>query len=457
VPSKPLLSQVSPSEIDKALAIVVGRMRVEKRLAKGRDWRQMARPEQVLPAGEWRTWLILAGRGWGKTRTGAEAIHEWVRTRKARRVALVAQTAADARDIMIEGPLSGLMATAGAGERPRYEPSKRRLTWPNGAVATAYSAEDPDSLRGPQFDAAWLDELAAWRYADAYDQLQYGLRLGQARQIVTTTPRPTKVIRELRDDPSTVITRGRTLDNAANLSPTSLKYLLARYEGTRLGRQELDAELLDDVPGAAWKRAWIDDFRLGAGAQLPSWRRLVVGVDPAATSTEGADETGIVAVARAMHPPDAHDPALHEHYYVLEDATLRMTPAEWGLAAVTLYQRRHGDLLVAETNRGGEMVERVLRSVDANISYKGVHATRGKITRAEPVAALYEQGKVHHVGAFPALEDQMCEYVADGATSPDRMDALVWALTELAVKDEPGLLTMYRNAVEAKRAAQAAR
>ncbi len=455
--SRLLLAQVSPTEIEKARAIVVGRLRVQARLAVGHEWRQVARPEQLLPDGEWRTWLILTGRGWGKTRTGSEAVQEWVRSRRARRIALVAQTAADARDIMIEGPLSGLMATARPGERPRYEPSKRRLTWPNGAVATAFSAEDPDSLRGPQFDAAWCDELGAWRYPDAYDQLQFGLRLGMARQIVTTTPRPTRIIRDLRDDATTHLTRGRTLDNAKNLAPSQLAYLLQRYGGTRLGRQELEAELLEDVPGAAWKRSWIDDHRRRSDALLPSFVRVVVGVDPAATSSEGADETGIVAVASALHEPDGHDPKVHEHYYVLEDASLRMTPAEWGLQAVTVYRQRRADKIVGETNRGGEMVERVLRSVQPNLAFKGVHATRGKITRAEPVAALYEQGKVHHVGAFDALEDQMCEYVADGASySPDRMDALVWALTELAVTDEPGLLTMYRNAVAAKKAAGSA-
>lgn len=438
-----LLALASREEIAKAHAIVVGRMRVQASLAVGREWRVLARPEQLVPPGDWRTWLILAGRGWGKTRTGAEAISEWVRSRQARR--------------MIEGPLSGLIAIARPGEEPRYEPSKRRLTWPNGAVATAYSAEDPDSLRGPQFDAAWLDELGAWRFPDAFTQLQFGLRLGIARQIVTTTPRPTKVIRELRDDPKTVITRGRTLDNAEHLSPSSLEFLLAKYSGTRLGRQELDAELLEDIPGAAWQRDWIDEYRLGRDVPVPVFKRVVIGVDPAATNVEGADETGIVAVASALHGPDQHESLIHEHYYVLEDATGRLTPAEWGLASVTLYQRRGGDLIVGETNRGGEMVERVLRSVQPNISFKGVHATRGKITRAEPVAALYQQGKVHHVGSFSSLEDQMCEYVADGATSPDRMDALVWALTELAIKDEPGLLGFYREMAAKKRAADAAR
>lgn len=455
----PLLAQVSPELAQSVRARVVARMRVEQNLSIGHDWSRVGRPDQQLPPGGWRTWLILAGRGWGKTRTGSEAIHHWVRTGQARRIALVAKTAADVRDVMIEGPLSGLVATAWPGERPKYEPTKKRLTWPNGAVATGYSAEEPDSLRGPQFDAAWLDELGAYRYPEAYDQLQFGLRLGLARQIVTTTPRPTRIVRELRSDPTTKLTVGRTMDNSANLAPSFLKTILARYAGTRLGRQELDAELLEDVPGAAWHRAWIDDYRV-ALSQAPSealFLRVVVGVDPAATSTEGADETGVVCVASALHAPDAHDPLAHDHYYVLDDATMRMTPAEWGLQAVTIYQRRIGDLIVGETNRGGEMVERVIRSVDANVNFKGVHATRGKITRAEPVAALYEQGKVHHVGAFPQLEDQMCEYVPDVATtSPDRMDALVWALTELAIKDEPSLLTAYRNAVAAKQAAATA-
>ena len=259
--------QLSPRTADDAVTIARARLRLQGSAAAERDWTKIGRPDQQLPVGDWRTWLILAGRGWGKTRTGAEAISEWVRTRRARRIALVGATAFDVRAVMIQGD-SGLMAVARPGEKPHYEPTKRRLEWPNGAIATTFSAEDPDSLRGPEFDAAWEDELGAWRYPESYDQLQFGLRLGIARQVITTTPRPTRIVRELRDDPTTIVTRGRTLDNAANLAPSQLKYLLSRYQGTRLGRQELEAELLEDVPGAAWQRRWIEDFRIrrrGAG------------------------------------------------------------------------------------------------------------------------------------------------------------------------------------------------
>lgn len=406
-------------------------------------WVELARPEQRLPEGDWRTWLILAGRGWGKTRTGAEAISEWLRTGSARRIALVAQTAADARDVMIEGE-SGLMAVARPGERPRYEPSKRRVTWPNGALATSFSAEEPDSLRGPQFDAAWCDEVAAWRYPDAWDQLQYGLRIAPARQIVTTTPRPVRVLRELLADPTTVVTRGRTLDNAANLSASSLEYLLKRYEGTRLGRQELDAELLDDVPGALWTRAMFDEHRIA-----PDLVRVVVGVDPAVSSDEASDETGIVVVGKGV---DAKG-------YVLADRSCRLPPEGWARRAVAAYHEFKADLIVAEDNNGGAMVELTLRMVDPSVPVKRVHASRGKRTRAEPVSVLYtssdnRERRVFHTGVFPELEDQLCTWTPESGESPDRLDALVWAFTELLVDSgEPGILGYYR-ALVAKRQAE---
>jgi len=379
----------------------------------------LARPNQLAPEGDWRTWLLLAGRGFGKTRTGAEWVRDQARTHG--RIALIAPTAGDARDVMVEGE-SGILAISPNWDRPEYEPSKRRITWANGATATTYSADEPDRLRGPQHDAAWADEVAAWRYPDAaWDNLQMGLRLGRdPRAVVTTTPRPTALIRALVADTSTVITRGSTFDNSANLAASTLAHLRRKYEGSRLGRQELYAEILDDAPGALWKRGQIDSLRVTATpADLV---RIVVAVDPAATSGEAADETGIIVAALGGNG----------HGYVLADRTLRGTPLEWATAAVRAYSEFSADRIVAEVNQGGEMVTHVLRTVDRNVPISTVHAARSKHTRAEPVAALYEQGRIHHVGAFPQLEDQLCAWTP-GESSPDRLDALVWAFTELMV------------------------
>jgi predicted phage terminase large subunit-like protein len=328
--------------------------------------------------------------------------------RKARRIALVAPTAADARGVMIEGE-SGLLSIGPPGERPDYEPSKHLLTWPNGAIATTYSADEPDRLRGPQHDLAWCDELAAWRYPLAWDMLMLGLRLGaDPRAIVTTTPRPTRFIRDLLVDPKVAVTHGRT----------------------RLGRQELDAEILEDVPSALWNHGVIDAARAETAPELT---RIVVAIDPAVSSDEHADETGIVVAGK-----DADG-----HGYVLADLSGRYTPTEWAKAAVAAYRTHNADRIVAEINNGGEMVEATLRIVDPGVPYTAVHAARGKVARAEPVAALYEQGRVHHLGAFPALEDQMCGFVHDfdraaAGYSPDRVDALVWALSELLVTPVAG-------------------
>jgi phage terminase large subunit-like protein len=320
---------------------------------------------------------------------------------------------------MVEGD-SGILSVC-ASNRPNYEPSKRRITWPNGAIATTYSADEPDRLRGPQHSDAWADEPAAWKYAtDAWDMLMFGLRLGDnPRVVATTTPRPIQLIRDLLALPGTVITRGRTADNAANLAPQFLQQIVGKYEGTRLGRQELEGELLDDVPGALWQRAQIDKLRVAIAPQLS---RIVVAIDPAMTSGENADETGIVAAAKGMD----------DQYYVLADRSCRDTPDGWARRAVGVFSELSADRIVAEINNGGEMVEHTLRTIDKQIPYKAVHASRGKRVRAEPIAALYEQGKVHHVGSYPLLEDQMCSFVADDyISSPDRVDALVWALTEL--------------------------
>lgn len=383
-----------------------------------RPWLGWRRPEQRTPKGDWRTWLILAGRGWGKTRTGAEWVIDRVED-GAQRIALIAATAADARDVMVEGE-SGILAVAPADLEANYEPSKRRITFASGAIATTFSADEPDRLRGPQHDFAWADELAAWRYPEAWDQLQFGLRLGtDPRCIVTTTPRPTKEIRELVKSETTVVTRGSTFDNADNLAPAFLERILAKYEGTRLGRQELYAEILDDVPGALWTRAMLEAAVTGF-PDLPEYQRMVVAIDPAITSGEDSDETGIVVAGRDGGTG-----------YVLADLTCRLSPDGWARRAVEAYHRHKADRIVAEANQGGDMVKTVLRTVDPTVPVKLVHATRGKRVRAEPVAALYEQGRVFHQAVFAELEDQLVTWTPDSPTSPDRLDALVWALTDL--------------------------
>lgn len=399
------------------------------------NWRFWARPNQLEPEGDWTTWLILAGRGFGKTRTGAETIRDWVcgdtplSPGKCKHIALVAETAPDARDVMVLGP-AGLLACHPKDFRPEYISSRRLVKWPNGAEAILFNAVEPDQLRGPQFDAAWCDELAKWRYAqETWDQLQFGLRLGKhPRQIVTTTPRPISVVRKLINDPTVVVTRGRTYDNASNLAGPFLKQVEERYGGTRLGRQELEGEVLDDMPGALWNRDIIDASRKPK-KDCPDFDRIVVAVDPAATSGEEADETGIIAVGVAR------DTDGNNRGYVLADRSMRGTPDEWAAAAVRLYHELDADRIVAEKNQGGEMVSAIIRAKDRNVPITLVTATRGKVVRAEPVSALYEQGRVHHIGRFDKLEDQMCLFTRDAertpGNSPDRVDALVWGLSSL--------------------------
>jgi phage terminase large subunit-like protein len=387
------------------------------------DFLSLSRPGQTQPFGEpWFTWLLLGGRGAGKTRCGAE----WVRQRVtgevpplARRVALVAPTFAEARLVMIEGK-SGLLDVHRDEWRPRYEPSKRQLTWPNGAVAHVFSAEDPDGLRGPQFDVAWCDELAKWKDPEAaFDNLRLGLRLGEEpRCVITTTPRPIPLLRKLMNDATVHVGRMTTEDNAAFLAASFLRDVKRRYGGTRLGRQELGGELIDDDPDALWTRGMIEAARVMAS---PALRRIVVAVDPPAGKGRYANACGIVCAGLGE---DGRG-------YVLDDFSLRgLRPAQWARRVVALYRARRADRIVAEVNQGGAMVEAVIREVDPAVSYRAVHATRGKRARAEPVAALYEQGRVSHCGGFPELEDEMCSAVTDGE-SPDRLDALVWALTDL--------------------------
>jgi predicted phage terminase large subunit-like protein len=412
--------------LQKAIPRVRNRHALIQALEDKYEWKP--REAQKPPLGDWRVWLLLAGRGFGKTRTGAEFVRAMVAEEKARRIALVAPTALDARSVMVEGE-SGLLSIGPPRQRPFYEPSLHRLTWPNGAVATLYSADEPNRLRGPQHDLAWCDELAAWRYPAAWDMLMFGLRLGQdPRTVVTTTPRPIRLVRELLADPKVAVTRGRTEENKDNLAPAFLEQIVRRYHGTRLGRQELDGELLDDMPGALWTHALIDSARV---TQAPDLARVVVAIDPAVSSHEGSDETGIVVAGRDR---DGHG-------YVLADASGHYAPAEWARRAVALYAEHQADRIVAEVNNGGEMVEATLRVVDPSVPFAAVHASRGKVARAEPVAALYEQGRVHHLGALPRLEDQMCAFTSDGDAgggSPDRVDALVWALTDLLLAPTPG-------------------
>jgi phage terminase large subunit-like protein len=406
------------------------------------DWPFWARPNQLPPPGQWRVWLLLAGRGFGKTRTGAEFVRARVATRTARRLALVAPTAADARGVMVEGE-SGILAISPFWDRPRFEPSNRRLTWANGAIATLYSAAEPERLRGPQHDAAWCDEFGSWRHPEAWDMLMFGLRLGRdPRVVVTTTPRPTALLRGLLQDPAVVVTRGTTYENRANLAGDFIGRIIRRYEGTPLGRQEIDAELLDEIPGALWTRSLIETARLRIAPELA---RIVVAIDPAASSSVEADETGIIVAGRD----------LMGHGWVLADLSGRYCPLDWARTAVAAYHTHRADRVVAEVNHGGEMVEATLRVVDPDLPFTAVRATRGKIARAEPVAALYAQHRVHHLGVFPELEDQMCSLVTgpnDGLArrprfSPDRVDALVWALTELMLAPMvgAGIYEIYRQ------------
>lgn len=381
-------------------------------------WSFWARPDQRLPKTDWNVWLINAGRGYGKTRTGAESVNELIEHHGYGRVAIIGESLDEIKKVMIEGE-SGIIATSKPWFKPVYRPGLRQLRYPNGAIATMYSAEDWESLRGPQFDLAWLDELAKWRYAQqAFDMLQFGMRLGpKPRQIITTTPRPVPIMKMLLSMPQVHVTKGRTMDNIRHLSPTFKEFVVDRYSGTRLGRQELDAEMLDDNPDALWSHKLIDFTRVGT---LPQMERTVIAVDPPATT----GTAGIVAAAKSG-----------SHAYVLGDYSVTgRQPAEWGMAVVSAYHRHEADCIVVETNQGGDMVRSVLQHIDSALPIKEVRAFKGKWLRAEPVAALYVHNVVHHLGVIAELEDQMCEMTPEGRAkgkSPDRVDALVYALTEL--------------------------
>ena len=392
-------------------------------LARGRQYRPGPAPESAT-----RNWLVVGGRGSGKTRLGAEWVNALVRGFapfsagvRHMRIALVGETLGDVREVMVDGP-SGI-ASISRWNRPRYEPTRRRLLWDTGAVAQAFSSEDPESLRGPQFEAAWCDELAKWKNAEAcFDMLQFGLRLGDGpRQLVTTTPRPMPLFKRLLADADFTVTRMRTEDNAQNLAAGFIEAVRARYAGTRLARQELDGELIEDRPDALWNRAMLE----AAAGPHGALRRIVVAVDPPATSRRTSDACGIVVAAL-----DDNDRAV-----VLQDATLAAArPQDWAARAVSLYRRHEADCIVAEVNQGGDMVAAVLKTIDPAVPVREVRASRGKWLRAEPVAALYAQGRVVHAARMPELEDEMCDFGPDGLSggrSPDRMDALVWAVHEL--------------------------
>lgn len=390
----------------------------EQQQALKYEWAANARPEQLAPSGHWLYWLLLAGRGFGKTRSVAEWARSKAKALPGSHGAIISPTAADARDVMVKA----LLACSPDVEGCLYEPSKRRIVWRNGTTATVYSAEEPDRLRGPQHQWAVADELAAWQYADeVWDMLLFTMRQGDSPQVaISTTPRPIPIIRRLLKDPGTVVTRGSTFDNAKNLSAVFIDAIKSRYEGTRLGRQELYAEVLEDVPGALWARG---NIKYG---KVEDYARIVVAVDPAVTSGEKSDETGIIVAALG-----------HDGYgYVLEDLSCRKSPNEWASDVIAAYDRWQADRIIAETNQGGDMVEHTIRTLKPYSSFRGVHAKKGKRTRAEPVAALYEQHRVFHAQMFAVLEDQMCSFVPDAKDSPDRVDALVYALTDLML-DEP--------------------
>ena len=393
------------------------------------NWPLHARDSQLPPEGDWDTWLILAGRGFGKTRTGAEWVRDQVESRAAHRIALVARTLPEAQSIMIEGE-SGLLNICPPSNQPTYEPSKRKLTWPNGAFALAFSSHEPDQLRGPQFDAAWCDELASWEYPnETWDNLNFALRLGRRpRSVVTTTPKTVELVRSLPNRPGVHVTRGSTYENQDNLPPSFFNGLIDQYDGTRIGQQEIHAELMDEDEDALWKREWIENARLRT---QPPLSRIVVAVDPAMSTKPTSSETGIVVVGADMR---------RQHAYVLADESGRLSPNNWALRVIHLYDKFNATMIVVEDNAGGQMAEATIQNaVDRTLPVKTVKARRGKYIRAEPVASLYEQSRVHHVGRFPALEDQMCTWNADlgPSQSPDRADALVHAVTQLILNRNP--------------------
>jgi len=396
-----------------------------KAVALRTEWLDTARDKQLQPKIEHYIWLILAGRGWGKTRTGAQDIALYALRNPNSNCAVVAPTHGDLRRVCFGGP-SGLISIIPrecflkSNDQKGYSSSVSEIRLFNGSKITGYAAQEPERLRGPQFHRAWCDEVAAWRYPETFDQLMFGLRLGKKPQcVITTTPKPTKLIKDLVERKDVLVTSGSTFENEANLADSALSMLKDKYEGTNLGRQELYAEIIEDFEGALWKPELIDKARIDDDRDLS---QIIVAIDPAVTANANSDETGIVVVGKDYN----------NHYYVLEDLSGRHPPEKWGRIAVNAFYEWEADRIVAEVNNGGDLVERLIRNIDSQISYRSVRATRGKILRAEPISALYEQERVHHVGAFSELESQMCSYTGDTNSSPDRLDALVWGLTELS-------------------------
>ena len=415
-------------------------------LAEFYDWRRWARPGQLEPTAPYRTWVINAGRGYGKTRTGAETFQLWAENGEFHRGALVGRTGGEVRDDMVEGE-AGILAVAAPWARPTYYPGKKRLVWHTlreklgfEPQAKLFSADTPDALRGPHISRAWADELSSWRYADdAWANLQYMLRAPEKpRAIVTTTPKPILLIKKLYARSSTIITGGSTYENAANLADEALQEFLDEYQGTESGRQELMAELLEEAEGALWHRSWIDEHRLTERNEegqliIPELDGLVIAVDPAVTAKATSSETGIIAVGRAMQLNEDGD-RLVPHYYVIDDASGRHKPHQWAEAAIDLRQYYEADYIVGETNNGGDLVEYTVSTIDDTELFKQVKAARGKRPRAEPVAAAAAQGRLHFVGEFDELEDQLCNWIPGQGDSPDRLDAMVWGVIQLTPK-----------------------
>jgi phage terminase large subunit-like protein len=435
------LSALPPEDREKLLASLTD----NEAAAILYDWHAWARENQLAPAGDWSNWLILAGRGFGKTRTGAEAVREEVEAagdRTKLRIALVGPTTRDVRKVMVEGE-SGILACSPPWFRPLWSPSVGELLWPNGALGITYTSEEPERLRGPQHHFSWCDELCAWSTHETWDMLQMTLRLGtNPRNIITTTPKPQKLIRELKASPATRVTGGSTYDNTANLPRKWIDEILKKYQGTRTGRQELYAEILDDTPGALWTRVLLEVCRRKT---YPELVYIVVSVDPAVTATDDSDDTGIIVIALGVDG----------HAYVLRDLTCHLPatgPGGWAARAVNAYKFYQANCIIGEVNNGGDLVEAVIHQVDARVPFRAVRASRGKFTRAEPIAELYEQKRIHHVEIedapheFSVLEDQQCNFVPGNmGESPDNMDALVWGAWALFVDrgEEQGVAVYY--------------
>ena len=414
-----LVALLPDSEQEAALREIAPTRKDEERLLY--EWSFWARPAQLPPPGDWFVWFIRSGRGFGKTRTGAEYVIERAKQKKGP-IALVGQTKADVRDTMIEVGESSIMQRSPPWFRPVYEPSKRRLVWPNGSVAIVYSGDEPDQLRGPQHQTAWVDELAKFQRAqDAWDNLEMGMRVGDPRICCTSTPRPIDIVKKLVADKDTVNVAGSSYENMSNLSERFIDRVIRKYEGTRLGRQELHGQVLDDIEGALWTHRLLEENRV---TRHPPLIRIVVGVDPKA-STEANSETGIIVAGIARD----------KHVYILDDMTVGGSPADWAKQVVAAYHKYDADKIIGEVNNGGDMVEYTVKSIDDKVAFEQVRASRGKEIRAEPVSSLDEQHQIHHVGMFAGLEDQMCSWIP-GELSPDRMDARVWAVWALRLKDE---------------------